>query len=104
MKHDVAVGRNCRSGITAARQLLRRALARVGDEITGEAAYLALRQPGAHEHPCFGVLALVDRRPERVELGELRPLFVREQQPDVLVAVGEAVRDPRAIAWITTTW
>ena len=42
------------------------------------------------------VLTLLDRRAERVQLGELRTLVVRQQQPHVLVAVGEAPGDALA--------
>jgi hypothetical protein len=44
----------------------------------------------------FHVLALVDRRAQRVELGELPAVLVWNEEMDSLEAIGEAFRDPRA--------
>src|SRR5439155_8070372 len=57
---------------------------------------LPSRQPRAYEHALGLVLALLDRRPESVELGELAALAVGEEQVNRLVAVGEPRRDSSA--------
>ena len=70
-------------------------MALLRDEIASETPHLALRQAGADQHSVLQILALVDRRAERVELGELPAVLVRQQQPNVLVPVGESIGDPR---------
>ena len=44
-------------------------------------------------HALLGVRPLVDRRPERVQVGEHAPLVVRYEQPNLVEPVGEAVGD-----------
>src|SRR5439155_24513812 len=66
---------------------------RLGDEVGREAAQLAARQARAHVDALLPVLTLVDRRSERVELGELPALGVRQEEPNRLDAVTEARRE-----------
>ncbi len=65
----------------------------LGYEIPSEAAHLAARESGTHEHPVLVVLSLVDRRAEGIELGELAALVVGKEQPDGLEPLGEPPRD-----------
>ena len=62
---------SCKLGRQPPGRLRRCAVARLGDEVGREPPHLALRQAGAHEHALPRVLALLDRRPERVQLREL---------------------------------
>ena len=61
------------------RAFVRRAFVCVRDEKASETPHLALRQAGADQHSVLQILALVDRRAERVELGELPAILVRQQ-------------------------
>ena len=54
----------------------------VGDQERRVAAELAPGQARDHEHALGRVLARLDRRAERIQLGEAAALLVREQQPD----------------------
>ncbi len=64
---------------------------RLGNEESGESPQVAPRQPGAEEDTSGPVLALVDRRPELIELGELGTVLVRDEEMDGLVPVGEPI-------------
>src|SRR5438034_9031551 len=70
-------------------------LPRFGHEVRREAAQLTPRQARPYEHPVGAVDALLDRRAERVELGEAASLVVREQELHALEPIREALGDPR---------
>src|SRR5437660_5132295 len=65
------------------------------DEVAGEAVDLAPRQPGDDEHTLARVLALLDRRSQRIQLVQLATVLIREQKPYRLEEIGEAVGDAR---------
>ena len=63
---------------------------------TGEAAHVPLREPRPDQDPVLAVGPRLDRRPERVQLRQLAPLGVRDEQLDRLEAMLEALGDPCA--------
>src|SRR6478672_13237636 len=70
--------------------------ARSPDEVGTEAGQLTSRQARDDHDAVGGVFALLDRRPERVELVELGAVCVRDEEPDKLEALGEALGDLRS--------
>ena len=73
-----------------------RARSRAVDEVGREPPDLAPRQPRDDENAFARVLALLDRRAERVQLVQLRALRIRQEQTNGLEPLGEAVGDPDA--------
>ncbi len=69
-------------------------MAVLGDEVPREARRLRTRQPRAHANAVRRVAPFRDRRTELVERRERSPVRIRHQQPDVLEAIGEELRDP----------
>ena len=63
------------------------------DEVLRESPELTSRKPREYEHARLRVLARLDRRAERVELGELSALVVREEQVNGLIAIRKTRRD-----------
>ena len=52
-----------------------------------------MREPRAHDDARLGVGSLLDRRPERVQLGEHGALVVRDEEAHLVEAVGKTRRD-----------
>ena len=69
---------------------------RFRDEVRSEAPDLPPRQPCAHQNALGRIDALVDRGPERVQLGELVSGAVRKQQAHGLEPVAEPLGDAGA--------
>ena len=64
----------------------------LGDQVRRVAPELAARQARDDEHAVRRVLALLDRRAERVELRQRAAVLVRHEQPHRLPAAREAAR------------
>jgi succinyl-diaminopimelate desuccinylase len=73
-----------------------RARSRAVDEVGREPSDLSPRQPCDDENAFARVLALLDRRAERIELVQLRALRIRQEQADGLEALGKTVGNPDA--------
>src|SRR5262249_20471283 len=68
--------------------------ARLGNEKAREPSQFPARQPSPEKDTSGPVLTLVHRRSELVQLGELRPILVGDEEVYRFVAVGKAGRDP----------
>ena len=66
----------------------------LGDEVAREARRLRARKPRADADALRRVAPLRDRCAELVQRGERSPVRVRDEQADVLEAIGEELRDP----------
>src|SRR5581483_11274487 len=69
---------------------------RLGDEVGREPVQLLPWQSGDDEHAVGRVLALLDRRTERVQLREARAVLVRKQEAHLLPPRAEMLGDPGA--------
>jgi succinyl-diaminopimelate desuccinylase len=65
------------------------------DEVAREPRGFGTREPRANVDSLGRVATLGDRRTEVVERREGLPVGVRDEQPDVLEAIGEEIGDPR---------
>src|SRR4051812_29368349 len=68
----------------------------LGEEERSKTRQVAPGQARDQEDAVLGVLALLDRRAERVELGEPAALVVRDEQPNALPAIVEPAGEPGA--------